>query len=450
MFGSLLFSLNNKITFGAPSEGGGGGNGGSGTTVIDGVTYSPGDTLPDGSTFLGTIVAGGGGIGNGGEGGDGGSFSGGSSGGAGGSSNPEPSVEIVDIQYVETAIITGGSASISGPVTLLIAEEYIIEHGANLETAYTSQQEIISSLGWADLSSEQIQAKLDFYSEAHIHLEHVALYDDGVSITHARIETALQVTESHLQARTLVQEGHTIAEAMMLANGTTADEFVFTDEAGNYAEADVINSGDVLVSSGIDLTDGLMIIEPNTDRLPSFAIPVQPGIEEYSTDSMFYHDYDSSVSVPLNGYDALRFSHDGLAALEDALIANPTPGDDSAATINGTVNDVGNLTILDGNTNFVSSFVVENPNPNQSDIVVNYTIENEHVLAHGYVGRMIQRYDNTPDDLTDEDYSYSLVTFGEGDAFIQGVIEGPAELVADYEWYQNSYEIFDTANDSLL
>ena len=193
-----------------------------------------------------------------------------------------------------------------------------------------------------------------------------------------------------------------------------------------------------------------MIIEPNTDRLPSFAIPVQPGTEEYSTDSWFYHDYDSSVSVPLNGYDALRFSDDGLAALEAALIENPTPGDDSPASINGTRNDVGNLAPLDGDDNFVFSFVVDNPDPNQSDIVVNYTIDDQHVLADGYVGRMIQRHDLTPDDLTDENYSYSLVTFGEGDAFIQGVVEGPAELVADYEWYQNSYEIFDTANDSLL
>ena len=236
----------------------------------------------------------------------------------------------------------------------------------------------------------------------------------------------------------------------MIVNGTTADEFVFTDEAGNYAEADVINNGDVLVSSGIDVTDGVMIIEPNTDRLPSFAIPVQPGMEEYSIDSRFYHDYSSFVSVSLNGYDALRFSDDGLAALEAALIDNPTPGDDTAASINGTRNDVGDLTPLDGDDNFVFSFVVANDNPNQSDIVVNYTIDGEHVLSHGYDGRMIQRYDNTPDNLNDEDWSYSLFTFGEGDAFIQGAIEGPAELVADYEWYQNSYEIFDTANEYLL
>lgn len=228
------------------------------------------------------------------------------------------------------------------------------------------------------------------------------------------------------------------------------DEVVVTDADGNYAEVNVINNGGVLFSSGINVTGGLMIIEPNTDRLPSFAIPVQPGMEEYSTGIMLYHDYDASVSVPLNGYDELRFSDDGLDALEAALIANPTPGDDNPASVNGTRNDVGDLLPFDGDDNFVYSFVVSNPNPNQSDIVINYTIRGEHSLSDGYVSRMIQRHDNTPDDLTDEDYSYSLVTFGEGDTFIQGALEGPTSLMAAYEWYQNSYEIFDAANDSLL
>tara|TARA_Y100001956_G_scaffold73651_1_gene80061 strand:+ start:255 stop:1499 length:1245 start_codon:yes stop_codon:yes gene_type:complete len=414
MFGSFIYSFKEKIAYGTPSGGSGGGSGTEDDPIVlDTIILSSGDGRPDDDDDDGS-----------------------SSGGGGNStpSDPEPTVEIVDVQHIETAIISGsGASAISGPVTLVIAEEYIIEHGAELEAAYAVQESFLASYGMENMSNTEIAFWMDFM----VHEMH-----DGAA--------ADFLAGNHLAARDLVAQGHSIAEAQMIVNGTTMDEAVFTDGAGNYAEADAINNGDVLFSSGIDVTDGVMIIEPNTDRLPSFAIPVQPGMEEYSTNSWFYHDYDSSVFVPLNGYDALRFSDDGLAALEAALIDNPTPGDDSAASINGTVNDVGNLTPLDGDDNFVFSFVVDNPDPNQSDIVVNYTIDDQHVLADGYVGRMIQRYDLTPDDLTDENYSYSLVTFGEGDAFIQGVVEGPAELVADYEWYQNSYEIFDTANDSLL
>lgn len=439
MFGSFFYSFKDKIAYGTPSGGSGGGSG-----------------TPDDPYDLGTIYIGGGDSGGDDDGGGGG----GSGSGSGNTAppEPEPTVEIVDVQYVETAIISGsGASSISGPVTLVIAEEYIIEHGAELEAAFNVQNSFVHALGMGSATAAQIRAHVEMIQQAGTPGAPPSPWDfaihEGMELypgVFDEINNAHQITEEHLKALELVEQGHSIAEAQMIANGTTMDEAVFTDDAGNYAEADAINNGDVLFSSGIDVTDGVMIIEPNTDRLPSFAIPVQPGMEEYSTDSWFYHDYDSSVSVPLNGYDALRFSDDGLAALETALIDNPTPGEDSAASINGTVNDVGNLTPLDGDDNFVFSFVVDNPDPNQSDIVVNYTIDDQHVLADGYVGRMIQRYDNTADDLTDEDYSYSLVTFGEGDAFVQGVVEGPAELVADYEWYQNSYEIFDTANDSLL
>ncbi|MGL3608999.1 hypothetical protein ACSV9I_21005 [Rhizobium sp. G187] len=234
-------------------------------------------------------------------------------------------------------------------------------------------------------------------------------------------------------------------------SGTTSDEVIIVDENGDYVEADFFNAWDVLFSPGIDITNGVVLINPNSDIIPRFAIPDRPGIDEYSTTSIFYHDYESSASVPLDEYQALRYSNDGLSALEDALISNPTPGDDGAATINGTINDAGNLgPVFDGDDNLVYSFIVENPDANQSDIVVNYTIAGEHVLANGYVARMVQRYDNTPDDLTDADYGYSLLTFGEGDAFLQGAVEWPADIMADAAWYQNALEIFGTANESLL
>ncbi|MBB4952261.1 hypothetical protein H4S14_000303 [Agrobacterium vitis] len=218
---------------------------------------------------------------------------------------------------------------------------------------------------------------------------------------------------------------------------------------GTASYTDVLEKMGVLFSPGIDLTDGIMLIKPNTEKIPSFVIPARSGMEAYSSDSMFYHSYEFSASVSLDGYEALQNNKKCLEALERALISNPTPGNDGPASINGTINDAGNLVPFDGDDNLVYSFVVDNKNPDQSDIIVNYTIGGEHVLASGYVGRMVQRSDHTPDNLTDAHYSYSLITFGEGDAFLQGAFEWPAEYMAESAWYQNSLEIFGAANEWL-
>lgn len=219
------------------------------------------------------------------------------------------------------------------------------------------------------------------------------------------------------------------------------------NSGGTLGYTDFLEKMGVLFSSGIDLTDGIMLIKPNTEKIPSFVIPARSGMEAYSSDSMFYHSYEFSASVSLDGYEALQNNKNGLEALERALISNPTPGNDGPTSINGTVNDAGNLVPFDGDDNLVYSFVVDNKNPDQSDIIVNYTIGGEHVLASGYVGRMVQSSDNTPDNLTDAVYSYSLITFGEGDAFLQRAFERPAEYMAESAFYQNSLEIFGAANE---
>lgn len=232
--------------------------------------------------------------------------------------------------------------------------------------------------------------------------------------------------------------------------GTSMDEAVLADEFGNYVEADFFNTWGVLFASGASVTDGMILIEPHSDKLPSFAIPVRSGMEAFSKDSMFYHEYEFSVSLPLEGYDELRYSQNGLAMLEKALIANPTPGDDSPASINGTVNDAGDIGPMDGNTNMVYSFVIPNPDPDQSDIIVNYTMRDDHILPDGYVARMIQRYDNTPDDLTDADYGYELITIGEGDAVLQSApLQSIAEYYAESAWHENALEVFNYADDLL-
>lgn len=330
-------------------------------------------------------------------------------------------------------------------LTLDYGNNFLQEHRSDLKNHYNEQDDLIKSLTFGSgtaseirLGLERVEAFMDFYNA-----EQIEWYDGLLE----DYEISQLITDEHLIARELVEGGKNKALATMLSEDVKKSDLVVFDDQGNYTEIDL---GGALVSANIDVSNGLMIIDPGTDRLPNFAIPVREGMNPYESDSIFYHDYDSSVSVPLNGYDALRYSEDGLDALQEALINNPTPGQGDYASENGVVNDVGNLTPLDGDDNFVYSFVVENPDENQSDIVVNYTIDGEHVLSDGYVARMIERYDLTPEDPSDANYMYSLITFGEGDAFIQGALEDPAELVADYEWYQNSFEIFGVANDSLM
>ena len=119
--------------------------------------------------------------------------------------------------------------------------------------------------------------------------------------------------ENYLEVRYLMDEGYSISEAQMLVNGTTIDEFVFTVESGSYAEAGVIDE-DVLFSSGIDVSDGVIVVDPERDGIPSFAVPANSGGVGFSTDDTFYHEYYVSVPAP----DDIT-GEAGLAAIEWAL-----------------------------------------------------------------------------------------------------------------------------------
>lgn len=237
MFGSFLCSFNEKISFGTPSEGAGagGGSGASDDPGFLGIILLPSDDLGDG---------------------------------LGGNVNttlpvPKQTVEIIDVNYVETAIISGsGAPGISGPVTQVIAEEYIIEHGAELEAAFAAQGELVTSSGLGELSATELAAEIRF----------INMYRNSPATGYHSVHPdTWSITDEHIQARNLVEQGYSIAKPQMIANGTTADEFVFTDEAGNYVEANVINNDDVIVSSGLDVNNGLQIIHAESDLLPSYA-----------------------------------------------------------------------------------------------------------------------------------------------------------------------------------
>lgn len=127
----------------------------------------------------------------------------------------------------------------------------------------------------------------------------------------------------------------------------------------------------------------------------------------------------------------------GLAAVERALVANPTPGQDNPSTAAGARNDVGRLTPFDGGDNFVRSYVIQSNDPRRSDAVVNYTQAGEHALAEGFVLRYAELR---------ADGRVELVTYGEGNAGIQSnntdfLWRGEVTRV----WSGNAQEIFNQA-----
>lgn len=186
--------------------------------------------------------------------------------------------------------------------------------------------------------------------------------------------------------------------------------------------------------------DGILIAPEGKLRsdLPSFTIPndnpnnlraggFSPG---FTT-----HDYLVTAIAPssVNGQA-------GLAAVETALILNPTPGRDQPASPNGTRNDVGNIPLsADNDTNIVRSFLLQSSDPNRSAAVINYTVGTEHVLEEGFVMRFAEL---RPDGRVE------LVTYGEGNALPQmekfglGIVT--RELVTS-AWAANAEEVFRAA-----
>jgi RHS repeat-associated protein len=107
---------------------------------------------------------------------------------------------------------------------------------------------------------------------------------------------------------------------------------------------------------------------------PRFAVPTPPGFSDISPGGFFNHTYH--VPVPLGGADA-------NAALQ-CLINDPTPGDASPATPEGTPN---NAQFAPGPNNPVVSYVTTDLNTGAT-LVVNMT-GSRSLLRSGYVARLV-------------------------------------------------------------
>ena len=443
MLSILQKNLDARV-FGAQSDGSSGGGGGSSGCS------NFGDVCDDGAIHLGTIVLTGGQPG-GTDDDDGGASGGGSgSGGSGTPSEPtpDPNAQILDTSYVNNVFAQAGVTTPNPPIYLMTANDYLGQFNAEITELYEAYEDQVFGIIAADpsyledMTTEEIADAISWYAIG------VTLYFPRSSYS-----AIVESFEPYLEMRRLIDEGASSAEAYLQANDVMPDEFVFADDMGRFAEFDFANEEDILVSSGIDVSNGVMIVDPVVGGIPTFALPHRPGMDEYDALNGSPFDWNEPPFQPPHTY---QFSYDapaaltgfaGLDALEAAIRGNPTPGVDAEASIGGTLNDVGPLNPILPDwaaDNFVYSFVVENPNAIQTDIIVNYTQSGNHAAADGIVVQY---------GVLNDDGSIDLVVYGEGDSFIQntgiGWFDEFGYEQTDEVWENNSLQTFNDAVDML-
>ena len=126
---------------------------------------------------------------------------------------------------------------------------------------------------------------------------------------------------------------------------------------------------------------------------------------------------------------------DGLLDIEQSLRNNPTPGVDMAASGDGQLNNVGTLRPVTGRVrNYVKSFFVDSSDKMRSGSIVNYTVKGRHEMDEGFVLRFAQ---------VRSDGRVALVTYGEGNAFLQGNWNSSSwRGLVQRTWTNNAREIF--------
>jgi RHS repeat-associated protein len=198
-----------------------------------------------------------------------------------------------------------------------------------------------------------------------------------------------------------------------------------------YVGGNAINSTD---RSGLRSSvnkDGSISIRPEDPTVPHVTIGPVLDAQGVSPADNYFHDYN----VPSQSSAACD-----LDAVESALAASPTPGPgNSPAALGGTVNDAGPLPFGHDN-NYVNSFLIPSTNPNQTDIVVNYTIGGGHTLQEGFVIRWGVREANG---------SITLRSYGEGNSWMQTpLLKLYWQGKVDQVWRNNQRAIFGKAGCS--
>ena len=167
-----------------------------------------------------------------------------------------------------------------------------------------------------------------------------------------------------------------------------------------YVRNDPINSTDPTGRECVPQRGGSSICDPPGDDIGRFTIPARENPGYIGPNEGGHHVYNAETSTP--------YASSGLtASITEEVINNPTPGNDSPATAQGTRNDAGISPVSGSWGDQVNSYVVTDSN--NHTVVVNMTVPGEHMLDPGYVAQAI---------IPGQD-STRIVVVGEGNAYMQ-------------------------------